>query len=221
MDSAVAAADHVAALLGAGEHVLDVGAGAGHYLRSLKSRIREPFSYTGVDSTLGYVRLAAEAWRGEPRVRFVAGDIYALPFRDRAADVVLCCNVFLHLPSIAAPLRELVRVARRYVLVRTLVGDRGFRVQEIEGDEIAENGEPARYNWYNIYPRTYVERIVASHPRVRAVRIIEDRAFDPGRLEMAARHSNAANATRVVGDWQVNGYILQPWQFVLAELKES
>ena len=180
--------------------------------------MNDPFSYTGVDSTLDYVRVANEVWRGEKRARFVAGDVFALPFKDGIADVVMCCNVLLHLPAVATPLRELVRVSRRHVLVRMLVGDRGFRVKEIEGDEIGDDGEPARYNWYNIYPQSYIERLLGSDPRIRTVTITADRAFDPQRIERAATDSGAANATRIVGGWQVNGYVLQPWHFVHAEL---
>lgn len=37
----------------------------------------------------------------------------------------------------------------------------------------------------------------------------------------AKRHGAAANSTRVLGQWwQVNGYILQPWQFVVVEKKQ-
>jgi len=218
MDSAVATAEFVAPFLRTGDHILDVGAGVGHYLRSLRARVRTPFSYTGLDATLPYVALAAGVWRAEREVRFVAGDVYQLPFADRSADLVLCCNVLLHLPSVAAPLRELVRVARRDLVVRMLIGERGFRVKEIEGDEISEEGEPASYNWYNIYPRLYVERVLRSIPRVRRVDMTVDRAYSPERIEAAAQDSGAANATRIVGDWQVNGYVLEPWQFVHAEL---
>jgi hypothetical protein len=122
--------------------------------------------------------------------------------------------VLLHLPSIAQPFRELVRVARSHVLVRTLVGERGFLIKEIEGDDLSEHGDPSAFNWYNIYPRAYVERLLRSMPRVRDVRIVEDRAYSPERIEAAARDSGAVNATRIVGGWQVNGYVLQPWHFV-------
>jgi ubiquinone/menaquinone biosynthesis C-methylase UbiE len=218
MDSAIATAERASPLLRNGDKVLDVGAGAGHYLRSLKARAPGPFAYVGVDATLAYLALAQDVWRSERDACFVAGDIYQLPLADGSADVVLCCNVLLHLPSIATPLRELVRVARRHVLVRMLLGPRGFRIKEIEGDEISEDGEPTAYNWYNIYPQAYVERVLRVIPRVRAIHVYEDRAFDPERIEAAARDSGASNATRVLGDWQVNGYVLQPWHFVHAEL---
>lgn len=218
MESAIAAAERAGSLLRKGDHVMDVGAGAGHYLRSLRARAPMPFTYTGVDATVGYVLLARNAWRGTESARFVAGDIYQLPFADRSADLVMCCNVLLHLPSLAQPFRELVRVARRHVLVRTLVGDRGFRIKEIEGDEISEEGEPGAFNWYNIYPRSYVERTLREMPRVRAVEIEPDRAFTTERIEAAALDSEATNATRMVGEWQVNGYVLQPWHFVHVEL---
>jgi ubiquinone/menaquinone biosynthesis C-methylase UbiE len=113
MESSKALARLMKTRVRSGDKILDVGCGAGHYLRSLKREIEVPFTYTGVDATAGYVELARKAWAGETAARFEVGDVFGLPFGDGEFDVVFSCNLLLHLPSITTPMREIVRVAKR------------------------------------------------------------------------------------------------------------
>ncbi|WP_455198542.1 class I SAM-dependent methyltransferase, partial [Kaarinaea lacus] len=123
MESSKAAAKQLIEVVKDGDEILDVGCAAGHYLRSLKNALTVDFSYTGVDATAYYIELAKKAFKDDPKADFKVGDIFNLPFEDNSKDVVMCNNVFLHLPSIKKPLSELCRVARRFVLVRSMVGD--------------------------------------------------------------------------------------------------
>ena len=50
-------------------------------------------------------------------VRTVAGDIQKLQFQDSSFDCVVCTEVLEHVPDFAAGARELVRVARKYILL--------------------------------------------------------------------------------------------------------
>lgn len=131
MESAKATAKLMKGMVHSGDHILDVGCGAGHYLRSLRRIISCPFDYTGADATAGYIRLARKAWAKDRLARFAVEDAYDLSFADESFDLVISCNLLLHLPSIRRPLAELIRVARRAVVVRTLVGERSFRIQEV------------------------------------------------------------------------------------------
>lgn len=228
MESSKAVARIVKRLLPPGGTILDAGCGAGHYLRSLKREIAAPFRYTGLDSTRRYIELAREAWREEPEADFHLGDIFALPFADAHFDVVISCNVFLHLPSIKTPLRELVRVARRHVLVRTLVGERSFRIQEVyspethpksyggdsDEEEFDDDGEPKYFHYYNIYSRSYVEKLLKGIPGVQKFQIYPDTEYDPQNIEAELTSESPPDATRIIGGLQINGYILQPWHFI-------
>lgn len=222
MESAKAAARRVRARIRAGDSVLDVACGAGHYLRTLRSQVDVDFSYTGLDGSPRYMALAKQAFAADPAASFTAGDAFRLPFPARSFDVVMCNNVLLHLPSIEKPIAELVRVARRFVLVRTLVGDRSFRVQDVQGadDEFDDVGEPRSFHWYNIYSRSYVQRVFRASSRVAAVAIEEDRDFDPARIAANTdEQPRATDATSLLEGWQVNGYLLLPWSFVEVELE--
>ncbi len=50
-------------------------------------------------------------------VRTVAGDVQNLQFPDNSFDCVVCTEVLEHVPDFAAGARELVRVARKYILL--------------------------------------------------------------------------------------------------------
>lgn len=94
-----------------GASVLDVGCGTG--------RLREAIAglgalWTGVDAS-------REMLDAGPRgAALVHGDLAALPFADRAFDVVVCCRVLHHLHDereLELAARELLRVARRALVL--------------------------------------------------------------------------------------------------------
>jgi len=221
MESSKAAAKRLAALVGKDSSLLDVGCGAGHYYRSL--RALGPFDYTGLDATPYYIDRAREAYRGDERARFLVGDIFALDFADASFDVVLCSNVLIHLPSIARPVAELCRVARRHLLVRTLVADKSYVVKDVvpqqDGDDFDEDGNPRAFHFLNLYGEAYVRRLIARDPRVRGVRIERDVDFAVERLaDTAESLPKAWDATRVINGMQISGPILLPWCWIHVEL---
>ena len=55
--------------------------------------------------------------RGIPEDRLIGGDAMALPFEDKAFDFVIETAVLHHVPDPARAVREMVRVARKGVLI--------------------------------------------------------------------------------------------------------
>lgn len=216
MECSKATAKILATWVKDGDNILDVGCGVGHYLRSLSNSLTANFSYTGLDNSTFYIELAEKAFLNRDRATFCKGDIYQLPFPEKSFDIVMANNVFLHLPSIERPFRELCRVSRKHVLIRTLVGERSFRIQEVrtQGDEFNEDGSPKSFNYYNIYSQAYIEYLLSSIPEVNKWEIVPDKDFDPKLISANAEQSELRNVTRMISDWQVNGYILQPWVFI-------
>ena len=217
MESSKALARRLGPWLREGDHLLDAGCGAGHYLRSLRTSVSVDFTYTGMDVTLSYLAGGKSVFAGDPSVSFCNGDLFGLPFEDGSFDVVMCNNVFLHLPSIEQPLKELCRVAKRSVTIRTLIGDRSMIVRDVResGDEFLPSGEPRSFNFHNIYSRAYIEHLTRQIPRVRQMEVESDEDFDPAAIEASPE---TRNMTRVIGGMQVSGYILQPWAYLEIEL---
>jgi len=234
MESSKATAKILKDLFSPNDRILDVGCGAGHYLRSLRRYIQKPFSYTGVDATAAYITLATDAWRSNKQASFQVADVFSLPFDDGDYDIVMSCNLFLHLPSIREPLNELLRVSRKNVLIRTMVGERSFRIKEVyspethpksfsgppDEDEFDNNGEPYSFHYYNIYSNTYISKLLRKNPNIKEYKIIPDDQYDPAHLIAETGLKDVApDTTKIIDRWQVNGYILQPWAFILINKK--
>ena len=93
--------------------MLDVGGGHGQLALPLAAA---GWRVTVLGSDAGCARRIATAV-AEGRVRFVTGDVLALPFADRAFDVVVSVRLLPHCGQWPALVAELCRVARRAVVV--------------------------------------------------------------------------------------------------------
>lgn len=99
--------------LGEARRVLDVGAGAGHWGRTLLPQLSDAVKLTGVDREPAFCELAtvaAEARGLADRCAYVVGTAEALPFPDASFDLVTCQTVLIHVADAVAVVREMVRV---------------------------------------------------------------------------------------------------------------
>lgn len=96
-----------------GVSLLDAGCGNGFFCHWIAERC-QPESVTGVDVSAPRVEIARQRY---PEFAFVEGDLARLPFADSQFDVVTCIEVLEHMQDPAAVLRELVRVARRHIVI--------------------------------------------------------------------------------------------------------
>jgi SAM-dependent methyltransferase len=77
--------------------VLDIGCGTGYNLARLR-QLAVPFgTYLGVDLSPAMLAIAREEHAGEPRSRFVEGDLHALATMEQRFDLVVCTWVASHL----------------------------------------------------------------------------------------------------------------------------
>ena len=89
-----------------GQRVLDVGCGAGAFLRLVAERGAVPY---GLDASEALLALARDA---TARRRPALGDMEALPYADDAFDLVTGFTSFFFANDIVAALREAGRVAK-------------------------------------------------------------------------------------------------------------
>ena len=221
MESAKALCEVLKPYYQPGMTLADIGCGGGHYLRSLRARLDPAINYTGVDATEDYIRMAQEAF---PEVSFQVGDIYALPFEDQAFELVTCCNLvsFLPPPPVLS-LKELIRIAQKYVVIRVTIGTRNYIIKEIRGssdglseavlerDLVTSDADLKLFNYHNMYTETYYRQVIESiDPQLKVEFVVDDmwQAFDNRAL------SNATG-TRVVGGQQVSGNLLLDWRFLV------
>lgn len=91
------------------ESVLEIGCGEGLVLHQLRDRLTTARS---VALDVDFEGVAA-ARTNSPFASYLSASAYALPFRDGAFDLVLCCEVLEHLEFPAKGLAEIARVASR------------------------------------------------------------------------------------------------------------
>ena len=209
------------------DKILDVGCGVGHYYVSLKKRIKKDFEYVGIDIIDDYIKKAKVIFAQEKNVFFRKGDIFNIPFKRNSFDIVICNNFLHNLPSIQKSIQELLRVTKRYLLIRTLVGERSFRIQEVRNsewdpnskvlptNEFRSNGEPVEYNFFNIYSKAYLENIIRNYEPKSFCKFSLDTTFNPKSIiNSVKKEKKLLNATTVIGKQQLNGYVLMPWTFI-------
>ncbi len=218
MESSKALARRVAAFWTTGNTILDVGCGAGHYLRSLRREIGNEFDYTGVDKTLPHLALAQRAFAADVRAHFEQADLFHLKYQNKSFDITICSNLMQNLPSIVAPLMELTRVSSKVVIVRFLCGHRTFLICDVHphNPELDASGEPYSFNYYNIYSRGYVESVISQIPAIHSYSIEIDMDYAAENIDFSVFHgqNEGAQPTTIVGGHQTNGYILLPWAFL-------
>lgn len=108
--------EHFRELVGQGRHdLLDAGGGTGKLALTMAASAR---STTVCDFSLPMLRRCREEAREAGiGLALAAAGLEALPFRDRAFDVVVCSRVLMHLEDWRRGLGELCRVTRRHLVV--------------------------------------------------------------------------------------------------------
>ncbi len=213
------------------ETVAEIGCSSGHYLYSLLKLIPEDsFMYTGVELHDLFFEKAKTAWAEQENASFRQGSIFDIPAKDKEFDLVYCSNLLMHLPTIVDPIRELLRIAKRRVIIRTYIGRKSFKIQEVKNnsfwpgssispeEEFDDNGNPRFFEYENIWGQEYFSSVVKRFAPDAQLRFIEDTFFSAEAIEETAKNGNLPNPTRTLGGMQIFDYILLPYHFVIIDL---
>jgi len=198
--------------------ILDVGCGAGHYLKSLIDRLDENVNYTGIDITEHYIEKAKKAFKD---YRFFIDDIYSIGFKDESFDIVMCNNVIFHLPPFPVEaISELLRVSSNYVVIRVPIAKRNYIIKEVrdQNDDLDEEikqitdeeGNPLVWNYLNLYTKEFFEDAISKINPDYVVNFIKDENWK--NLESKAK---SKTATDIMGGKQVSGNIVLDWYFIV------
>jgi SAM-dependent methyltransferase len=125
---------------------LDVGAGLGHWTRTIAAHLPRGAHITGLEREARWVQ-EATATAGTTvngvAVDFVQGDLLTLPWPDHSFDLVTCQTVLIHIGDVRAAIAEMVRVLRPGGVllcaepnnlgqcISSLVGDPHFNIDDV------------------------------------------------------------------------------------------
>ncbi|MES2308259.1 MAG: class I SAM-dependent methyltransferase [Verrucomicrobiota bacterium] len=216
MESAKALVKVIGGKLNKKTRVLDIGCGAGHYLRTLRQAYGTDFHYTGIDATENYIGYAKKAWRNDPQTEFKVGSVFKLPVKAESYDLVICCNLLLHLADAKKPLLELIKATKSCLIVRTLISDRMFIVKEmLEKKSKNSSLEDLEYNYFNVYSERYFNAIIKDSKRkTKKITFSDDKDFNAKAINKDVKIHKRGNGTEVINGMQVNGAIICPWKFL-------
>ena len=140
-----------------GMTLLDAGCGPGHYFHSLKELDIE---YHGLDFTAHYIEMGREYLpaSGLPAEKLSRGLIENI---DSRFDIVICFNALLYCPDFHQPLERLCEAANRYLVIRTLLAERGEQRYVRDGYLDKEYNHLKAY--FNIYPMVEFVRFIESY----------------------------------------------------------
>lgn len=119
-----------------GQHILEVGCGAGDDARIVASHVGESGRVVGIDLSDFMVEEARRRAAGLPRdIVFTQGDVLSLAFPDNTFDGCRCERVLQHVSDPAQAIREMVRVTKPGG--RVVIGDSSWS-HPICSDPISE-----------------------------------------------------------------------------------
>ena len=209
------------------DHILDVGCACGHYYRSIKNKVKKNFYYTGADPYKIFLDKAKIAWKNDKNVNFVKGNIYKLPFKKNQFDLLICSNVFIHLNDVRKPLREILRVTKKSLIIRTVLYDVSYKVQLVYNnkwwkntdvkpkDEFDSKGNARAFSYFNILSKDYlIETIKDIYPKAK-VTLIKDNFYSKKKINESIKKEKRPLATRIIGNEQFSGALMQPHYFVV------
>ena len=210
-----------------GDKILDVGCASGHFLRSLNRVIKKKFLYTGLDPYEIFLKKARLAWKKNENANFLKGNIYNLPIKKNEFDISYSSNVFIHLNNIEKPLRELLRVTKKVVVIRTVLYDVSYKIQLVYNNkwwkninvkpenEFDNKGNPRAYSFFNIHSKDYFLSLIKKINKNAFVEIIKNNFFMKKNISKSVKNEKRPLATRIINGEQFSGCIMQPHYFVI------
>lgn len=137
----------------AGETLLDVGSGTGHFTRCLAQK-RGIAWVVGTDLDLPALRYAA----GRGGAGYVPADAHRLPFADKSFDLAVSVTALCFMEEVRGALAEMLRVARRRIALGLL------NRHSLLWLEKGRHGGRGAYRGARWHTRSEVERLFAGQP---------------------------------------------------------
>ena len=231
MESSKAMATFIAKEYSPGDSIADIGCSSGHYLRSIKNALaNNEIDYTGVEFHELFFNKAMSAWKDDKYANFRQGSIFNIPAKDKEFDITFCSNLLMHLPTIVKPIEELIRITKRVVVIRTYIGTKSFKIQEVKNNsfwpntnigpesEFDDEGNPRLFEYENIWGRDYFEATVKRYAPESKIEFSADDMWDASAIDYTAETGKLPNPTKTLNGWQIFDYVLLPYHFVVIRL---
>ena len=135
--------------------------------------------------------------------------------------------MLLHLPEISRPLKELLRVTKKTLILRTVVYDVSYKIQLVHNnkwfkptkvkpkDEFDKNGNPRSFAYFNIHSFDYLKALLKKLSTKSKIKFLKDDNFSRINISKSSKKEKRPLATKIIGNEQFSGAIMQPHYFVI------
>ena len=221
-----------------GSRILEVGCSSGHLLRTLSNK-NLALKYVGVDIDRYAIKKGNESitnleLSGIESAQLMESSVEDLPFEDNEFDIVVSLNVIEHLHEPKKAIKEMLRCAKNFVAIRTLMSDQTYIVKEVRNtlhrelgydhldlpepkDELDEFGNPKVYIYQNVYSKELISGILHEQTDLKAWKIFEDNMFDQHAFDLDNKVSNLPRITKVINGKQVRGLFIDTNYWITVE----
>ena len=207
--------------------ILDVGCLTGHFNNTFKKKLKNNFTYTGIDPWKLHIDAANKIWKNDKNANFKIGWAQKIPFKKDEFDIVICSNVITHIPEIIRPLKEMLKVTKKYLIIRTPIHDKSYRIQMVLNskwfkytnvkpeNEFDKKGNPRVYEYYDVHSQDYFYSVIKSLDKKAKVKFIKDTFFSTKSINN--KNEKKLNKTKIIDGMQVSDLLILPHQFVIIE----
>mgnify|MGYP001440383538 CR=1 FL=1 len=204
--------------------ILDVGCLTGHFYFSFKKRINKKFTYFGIDPWKNHINAAKRIWNKDNNADFKLGWAQKIPHKKKF-DVVICSNVLTHIPEITAPLKEMLRVTKKYLILRTPIHDKSYRIQMVlnskwfkftnvlPDNEFDSKGNPQVYEYFDVHSKDFLKSVIKKINPNTKIRFIKDTFFSSKNI--MNKKEKKLTSTEVIKGMQVADLLILPHHFVI------
>ena len=237
-ESTKAVVELISHKLNPGSKILEIGCSSAHSLRTLSLK-NMSLDYTGVDIDRYAVAKGSEAISnlklpGIKHAKLIEASVENLPFNDNEFDIVISLNVIEHLHEPKKAIKEMLRCAKDFVVIRTLMSDQTFIVKEVRNsthnslgyshldlpspsNELDELGNPKVFIYQNVYSTALIDGILSEQNGVKKWKIFEDNMFEQHAFDLDNQVSSLPRITKVINGKQVRGLFIDTNHWVTIE----
>jgi len=208
--------------------MLDVGCLSGHFLKTFREKNNRDFFYQGLDPFSLHINAANNVWKHDKKSNFKVGWAQKIPFKKKKFDVAICSNVFTHIPNILNPIKELIRVTKKKIIIRNPIHNRSYRIQMVFNNkwwkytsvkpenEFDKKGNPRSFEYYDVHSKDYFSSVIKKYHKRAKISFVKDVFFSKKMINNPKEKKNIP--TKVINNMQVTDLMIVPNYFVIIKL---
>lgn len=208
--------------------ILDVGCQTGHFYKTFNRAFKKKINYIGLDPYKIHINEAEKIWKNNNNCKFKQGWVQKIPLKNKEVDITLCSNVLTHIPNIGPPIKEMIRVTKKIIVLRTPVHYRSYRIQMVYNkkvwkysnikpeNEFDQNGNPREYNYFDVHSKEYLLGQIKKYCKRARVKFIKDTFWKAKNINSKSEKKVAP--TRIIAGHQVADLLIIPHFFIIIKL---